>query len=75
MSFMCMQLPQLGGDALMLSMIPADIGKPTLKLEKVKVRDGSCYWEKPLYETVKFSQDPKTGKFHEKIYHFIVAKV
>ncbi|KAK1430596.1 hypothetical protein QVD17_13455 [Tagetes erecta] len=74
LQFHVTQLSQLGGDALMLSMIPADIGKPTLRLEKVKVRDGSCYWEKPLYETMKFSQDPKTGKFHEKIYHFIVAK-
>ncbi|KAI3756445.1 hypothetical protein L1987_56265 [Smallanthus sonchifolius] len=74
LQFHATQLPQLGGDALMISMIPADVGKPTSRLEKVKVRDGSCYWEKALYETVKFSQDPKTGKFHEKIYHFIVAK-
>ncbi|KAI3804314.1 hypothetical protein L1987_25762 [Smallanthus sonchifolius] len=74
LQFHATQLPQLGGDALMISMIPADVGKPTVRLEKVKVRDGSCYWEKALYETVKYSQDPKTGKFHEKIYHFIVAK-
>ncbi|KAD4178368.1 hypothetical protein E3N88_26959 [Mikania micrantha] len=74
LQFHATQLAQLGGEALMISMVPADVGKPTSKLEKVEVQDGSCYWEKPLYETVKFSQDPKTGKFHEKIYHFIVAK-
>ncbi|KAM0069898.1 putative NT-type C2 domain-containing protein [Helianthus debilis subsp. tardiflorus] len=71
---MYMQMALLGGDDLMISLVPADVGKPTSRLEKAKVEDGSCYWEKPLYETVKFSQDPKTGKFHEKIYHFIVTK-
>ncbi|XP_076917672.1 uncharacterized protein LOC143577834 [Bidens hawaiensis] len=74
LQFHVTQWSQLGGDALTISIIPADVGKPTSRLEKVKVRDGSCYWEKPVYETVKFSQDPKTGKFHEKIYHLIVAK-
>nr|XP_043628980.1 probable DNA double-strand break repair Rad50 ATPase [Erigeron canadensis] len=72
--FHATQLGQLGGDALILSVIPVDIGKPTTRLEKAKVRDGSCYWEKPLYETMKFSQDPKTGKVHEKIYRFVVTK-
>ncbi|KAI7744389.1 hypothetical protein M8C21_013842 [Ambrosia artemisiifolia] len=75
LQFHATQLAQFEGDALMISMIPADVGKPTSKSEKVKVRDGSCHWEKPLFETVKFSQDPKTGKYNEKIYNFIVAKV
>ncbi|KVH91859.1 EEIG1/EHBP1 N-terminal domain-containing protein [Cynara cardunculus var. scolymus] len=74
LQFHATQLAQLGGDALMISVVPADIGKPTSRPEKAKVQDGSCYWEKPLYETVKFSQDPKTGKFYEKIYYFVVAK-
>ncbi|MFS7916676.1 putative NT-type C2 domain-containing protein [Helianthus anomalus] len=74
LQFHATQLAQFEGDALMISMIPADVGKPTSKLEKVKVRDGSCHWEKPLFETVKFSQDPKTGRYNEKIYHITVAK-
>ena len=73
--YVYMQLAQLGGDALTISVVPADVGKPTSRLEKSKVQDGSCYWEKPLFETVKFSQDQKTGKFYEKIYYFVVAKV
>ena len=72
---MHIQLTQLEGDSLMISVVPADVGKPTSRLEKSKVQDGNCYWEKPLYETVKISRDPKTGKIHEKIYYFIVAKV
>nr|GEW84383.1 hypothetical protein [Tanacetum cinerariifolium] len=68
------QLAQLGGDSLMISIIPADVGKPTSRLDKAKVQDGTCYWEKSIYETVKFSQDPKTGRINEKIYYFVVAK-
>ncbi|XP_071727622.1 uncharacterized protein [Rutidosis leptorrhynchoides] len=74
LQFHATQLSELAGDALMISVIPADVGKPTSKLEKAKIHDGSCYWEKPLYETVKFSQDPKTGTFSEKVYYFVVAK-
>ncbi|KAJ8538652.1 hypothetical protein K7X08_029948 [Anisodus acutangulus] len=64
---------QVAGDALMISVVPADVGKPTLKLEKATVRDGSCYWEKAVLETVKFIQEPKSGKIHEKIYYFILG--
>lgn len=59
----------------MIAVIPNDVGKPTTRLDKAKVRDGSCYWEKPHYETVKFTQDQKTGKFNDKIYRFVVATV
>lgn len=59
----------------MISVIPADVGKPTAKLEKVKINNASCYWEKPIYETVKFVQDPRTGKINERLYHFIIATV
>ncbi|CAH1453669.1 unnamed protein product [Lactuca virosa] len=74
LQFHATQLTQLEGDSLMISVVPADVGKATSRLEKSKVQDGNCYWEKPLYETVKFSHDTKTGKIHEKIYYFIVAK-
>ncbi|EOA19066.1 hypothetical protein CARUB_v10007731mg, partial [Capsella rubella] len=35
--------------------------------------DGHCRWESPVYETVKFLQDVKTGKVNQRIYHFIVS--
>ncbi|KAI3687525.1 hypothetical protein L1987_81222 [Smallanthus sonchifolius] len=73
LQFHATQLKQVTGDALIISVIPADSGKPTTRLEKAKVKDGSCYWGKPHYETVKFVHDPKNGKFHEKIYHFVIA--
>ncbi|XP_024993463.1 myosin-11-like [Cynara cardunculus var. scolymus] len=73
LQFHATQLTQIGGDALTISVIPGDVGKPTARLEKAKVRDGTCYWEKPHYETVKYTRDQKTGKFNEKIYRFVVA--
>lgn len=69
------QLNQVAGDTLIISVIPADTGKSTTKLEKAKVKDGSCCWDKPHHETVKFVQDPKNGKFHEKIYNLVLATV
>lgn len=71
--FHATQLSQVGADALMISIVPVDVGKPTLKLEKATIQDGGCYWENPVQETVKFSQDPKTGKISEKIYNFVVS--
>lgn len=58
---------------MIVSIVPADVGKPTIRLEKAKVQDGSCYWKNAVYETVKFVQEPKSGKIHERIYHFIVG--
>lgn len=57
----------------MISVVPADVGKPTVKLEKAIVRDGNCFWDIPVIETVKFVREPKTGKIHERIYHFLVG--
>lgn len=65
---------QVGVQPLILSVIPANVGKPTARLEKTSVRDGSCYWDNPVYETVKFVRELKTGKIHERNYHFIVSR-
>lgn len=73
LQFHATQVSLSGGDSLMISVIPADVGKPTAKLEKVKVNNAGCYWEKPIYESVKFIQDPRTGKINERLYHFIIA--
>ncbi|XP_059642826.1 uncharacterized protein LOC132284715 isoform X2 [Cornus florida] len=73
LQFHATQVPQLRGDALIINVVPADVGKPTARLEKAVVQDGSCYWESPVYETVKFVREPKTGKIHERIYYFVVS--
>ncbi|GER30367.1 myosin heavy chain-related protein [Striga asiatica] len=73
LQFHASQVTQVGGDGLMVSVIPAESGKPTAKSDKATIRDGSCYWAKPVYETVKFNRDPKTGKIHERLYYFVVG--
>lgn len=57
----------------MVSVVPADVGKPTVRSEKATVRDGSCYWENAVLETLKFALEPKSGKIHERIYNFVVG--
>ncbi|GAB2294037.1 hypothetical protein Dimus_028253 [Dionaea muscipula] len=61
------------GSWIMLSVVPADVGQPTARLGKVLVQDGACTWENPIYETVKFIREPRTGNIQDKIYHFILA--
>ncbi|XP_022980388.1 myosin-11-like [Cucurbita maxima] len=71
--FCATQIPEFGGDSLMISVVPGDVGKPTLRLEKATVRGGKCRWENAAYVTVKFDADQKTGKFIEKLLHFRVS--
>ncbi|CAA7059597.1 unnamed protein product [Microthlaspi erraticum] len=71
--FQATQVPKLKKAALMISLVPDDVGKPTFKLEKAEVKDGICSWENPIYVSVKLIKEPKTGIIREKIYHFVVA--
>ncbi|KAL4029436.1 hypothetical protein IC575_007647 [Cucumis melo] len=73
LQFQATQVPKLKKPALMISLVPDDVGKPTVKLEKAAIQDGTCFWENPVYETVKLVREIKTGKINEKIYHFVVA--
>ncbi|XVF52868.1 hypothetical protein PTKIN_Ptkin05aG0053000 [Pterospermum kingtungense] len=73
LQFHATQMTQLNVQALTISVVPGDGGKPTTKLEKATVQDGNCKWENPVYETVKFVREPKTGKISERIYHFILS--
>lgn len=71
--FLVGQVTQLKAEGLTISVVPGDVGKSTGKPEKAMVLDGYCRWESPLYETVKFIQDVKTGKVNQRIYHLIVS--
>ncbi|XP_052171081.1 uncharacterized protein LOC127787196 [Diospyros lotus] len=73
LQFHATQVSEVGGDSLIMSLVPADVGKPTVRLEKAPIRDGSCFWENPVHETVKFFREPKTGKIHEKIYTLVIS--
>ncbi|TMW91142.1 hypothetical protein EJD97_014721 [Solanum chilense] len=73
MQFQVTQVPKVKAKKLMISLVPADAGKPTVRLGKAAIIEGTCSWENPIYETVKLIRDPKTGKFKQNIYYFAVA--
>ncbi|XP_078427485.1 uncharacterized protein LOC144699996 [Wolffia australiana] len=73
LQFEATQVPPSKGENLVITLIPVDVGKPTVRSEKASVSGDTCQWEKPLYETVKFAREPKTGKISEKIYHILVS--
>lgn len=72
LQFQATQVPKVKGKGLMISLIPGDIGKPTAKLEKAPVVEGTCTWEDPIYEMVKLVKHQKTETYKEKIYYFNV---
>ncbi|KAG6497204.1 hypothetical protein ZIOFF_045094 [Zingiber officinale] len=65
----------LGWDKLFISLIPIDVGRTTAKTNKVNVRNGSCKWPDPIYETTRLLQDAKTKTYDEKLYKLLVATV
>lgn len=69
------QVPQPGWDKLFVSLIPVETGKATAKTTKASVRNGSCKWSDPIYETTRLLQDAKTKKFDEKLFKLVVSMV
>ncbi|KAJ8766147.1 hypothetical protein K2173_021664 [Erythroxylum novogranatense] len=73
LQFHATQVAELNVNTLVVSVVPGDVGRPTAKVEKGVIREGTCQWQYPVYETVKFVRDAKTGKINERMYHFIVS--
>ncbi|KAH7690665.1 E3 ubiquitin ligase involved in syntaxin degradation protein [Dioscorea alata] len=67
------QVPLVGWDTMVVSLVPLDVGKPSLKSDKAEVMNGECQWLKPVFETARLVQDPKSMKFNEKFYQFLVS--
>ncbi|CAN0877352.1 hypothetical protein LINGRAHAP2_LOCUS11839 [Linum grandiflorum] len=73
LQFHATHIPQSGWDKLFISFIPADSGKATAKTTKANVRNGSCKWADPIYETTRLLQDVKTKRYDEKLYKLVVS--
>ncbi|XWS23847.1 hypothetical protein CRYUN_Cryun28dG0050200 [Craigia yunnanensis] len=73
LQFHATHIPQSGWDKLYISFIPAGSGKATAKTTKANVRNGTCNWADPIYETTRLLQDIKTKQFEEKLYKLVVA--
>ncbi|GFY85809.1 hypothetical protein Acr_04g0005470 [Actinidia rufa] len=66
-------IPQAGWDKLFISFVPADSVKATAKTTKSNVRNGTCKWGDPIYETTRLLKDSKSKQYDEKLYKFVVA--
>ncbi|CDP01183.1 unnamed protein product [Coffea canephora] len=73
LQFHATHIPQSGWDKLFISFIPADSGKATAKTTKANVRNGTCKWADPIYETTRLLQDAKSKQYDEKLYKLVVA--
>lgn len=73
LQFHATHIPQTGWDKLFICFIPADSGKATAKTTKSNVRNGTCKWADPIYETTRLLQDIKTKQYDEKLYKLVVA--
>ncbi|CAK7347083.1 unnamed protein product [Dovyalis caffra] len=73
LQFHATHIPQSGWDKIFISFIPADSGKATAKTTKANVRNGTCKWADPIYETTRLLQDIKTKRYDEKLYKLVIA--
>ncbi|KAL2894355.1 Ninein-like protein [Bienertia sinuspersici] len=73
LQFHATHIPQTGWNNLFISLVPGDSGKASAKTNKANVRNGSCKWSDPIYETTRLLQDTKTKQHEEKIYKLLVA--
>ncbi|KAL3340027.1 hypothetical protein AABB24_028573 [Solanum stoloniferum] len=73
LQFNATHIPQTGWDKLFISFCPADSGKTIAKTTKANVRNGTCKWADPIYETTRLLQDVKTKQFDEKLYKLVVS--
>ncbi|CAJ1974152.1 unnamed protein product [Sphenostylis stenocarpa] len=73
LQFHATHIPQSGWDKLFISFIPADSGKATSKTTKANVRNGTCKWADPIYETTRLLQDIKSRQYEEKFYKIVVG--
>lgn len=73
MQFQVTQVPLMKAKGLMISLVPVDVGKPTVRLPKAPIAEGTCTWENPVFEAVKLVKEIKTGRIREKFYYLIVS--
>lgn len=73
LQFNATHIPSSGWDKLFISFVPSESGKTSAKTSKANVRNGTCKWADPIYETTRLIQDTKTKKYDEKLYKLVVS--
>ncbi|KAK2999473.1 hypothetical protein RJ639_023412 [Escallonia herrerae] len=73
LQFHATHIPQAGWEKLFITFIPTESGKPTAKTTKANVRNGTCKWGDPIYETTRLLQDSRSKQYDEKLYKLVVS--
>ena len=69
------QIPQSGWEKLFVCFVPTESGKITAKTSKANVRNGTCKWADPIYETTRLLVDSRNKRYDDKFYKLIVGMV
>ncbi|CAI9301802.1 unnamed protein product [Lactuca saligna] len=73
LQFHATQIPQSGWEKLFISFIPTETGKVIAKTSKANVKNGSCKWADPIYETTRLLIDSKSKQYDDKLYKLVVG--
>nr|GEX51461.1 hypothetical protein [Tanacetum cinerariifolium] len=73
LQFHATHIPQKGWEKLFISFIPTETGKATAKTSKANVRNGTCKWADPVYETTRLLLDSTSKLYDEKLYRLVVG--
>ncbi|GJW00536.1 putative leucine-rich repeat-containing protein [Tanacetum coccineum] len=73
LQFHATHIPQKGWEKLFISFIPTETGKATAKTSKANVRNGTCKWADPVYETTRLLLDSTSKQYDDKLYRLVVG--
>lgn len=69
------QIPQNGWEKLFVCFVPTESGKIIAKTSKANVKNGTCKWADPIYETTRLVIDSRNKRYDDKLYNLIVGMV
>eukprot|EP00250_Pteridium_aquilinum_P014033 c21735_g1_i1 orf=736-4113(+) len=73
LEFHATHIPQRGWDKLLVSLVSLDSGKVTSKTGKSPVKNGTCQWVEPLFESALISQDSNGKDVPKELYKLVVS--
>ncbi|XP_071737738.1 uncharacterized protein [Rutidosis leptorrhynchoides] len=73
LQFHATNIPQNGWEKLFVCFIPTESGKIIAKTSKANVRNGTCKWADPIYETTRLVIDSRNKRYDDKLYNLIVG--
>lgn len=73
LQFHATNIPQNGWEKLFVCFVPTESGKIIAKTSKANVKNGTCKWADPIYETTRLVIDSRNKRYDDKLYNLIVG--